>query len=72
MSHSIPGWALPLAFAAFLVWGIHSAIQGVFDAPTVQRSVSTGECVTVLYRNPPKQPATCGTLPERYSVEWVE
>ena len=58
---------LPVAvFIAMIVLMVKLAIDAL-DVPVVQYSVTTKQCVNVLYTTD----YTCDNLPTKYTKEWV-
>lgn len=59
----------PLAFVAFLVWGLFAAIDSALNMPEVHESWTTKECVKVV--NADGSEGSCDNLPDKYKHVWV-
>ena len=56
--------------ATILVVAIIMSVKAYISVPIAIFSHSTGQCVKILYDGNIKAP--CGTLPERYHMEWMQ
>lgn len=58
------------AIAVILVATIIMSVKAYISVPIAIFSHSTGQCVKILHDGSIKAP--CGTLPERYHMEWMQ
>lgn len=64
----------PLALAASLVAGFTYALNNALSLPEVHKSHSSGKCVKVVTfdEGTPTEKECTETLPDRYTLVWVQ